>query len=583
MAKRRFDTIIKNGTIIDGTRFPRFVSDIGIVDGKIAYIGKLASENATEVIDADGLVVAPGFIDLHTHYDAQIFWDPYCSNSGENGVTTVVTGNCGFGFAPCRPADRDRYMLMMENTEQVPTKQLKLALPWTWETFPEWLDVLRSVPKGINLLMFLPINPLMIYVMGVDAAKSRRPTASELADMKKLIHEAMDAGACGIGLSHLGESNSHTDFDGTPMPTDTMHVDDAAELASVLKERDEGFIQCLPQLGFTRDFEFGERLAEASSRPVVVNVIGPTTLAPEMHLPQMEWLEEMRGKGLQIFGQGFLHRAWSEFNLFEPNINDHIPIWRDLSCTDTVEERLLKIARPDYRQKMIDAYDPVVMAIGSGPLEVIRPARLNDHPKAEMYESMTLGDIAEAEGKHVVEVMLDIWLETKGEADMRTPAPSGNDPQLMGTALNHPLVLAGTSDGGAHSKFYCGGHWPTEHIAWLQRESKITTLEDLHAKMSMEPARVAGMTDRGTLEVGKKADIVVYNYDALELSPAPYSLRHDLPGGDWRRYRETSGYRYILVNGVLTHRDGTPTGKHPGGFISVGRAARDERLLVAAE
>lgn len=569
MNHTRFDAIIKGGTVIDGTRFPRFRADIGIAGGRIIRIGNLDGFEADEIFDASGMIVAPGHIDLHTHYDAQIFWDPYCSNSGENGVTTVVTGNCGFGFAPCRPEDRDRYMLMMENTEQVPTKQLKLALPWTWETYPEWLEVLRGVPKGINLLMFLPVNPLMIYVMGVDAAKSRRPTPEEMAQMKRLIHEAMDAGACGIGLSHLGTSNSHTDYDGTPMPTDTMDVDDAAELASVLAERDEGFIQCLPQLGFTRDLKFAERLAQASGRPVVVNVIAPTVLAPDMHLPQLEWLEEMRAKGLQIFGQGFLHRGWSEFNLEEPNINDHVPIWRDLSCTPELQQRLAKLKDPAYRKKMIEAYDPLVMAIGSGPLEVIRPARLEGHPKAAEYEAMTLGEIAEKEGKNVVEVLMDIWIETGGLADMRTPAPSGSDPELMATALNHPLVLAGTSDGGAHSKFYCGGHWPTEHIVWLQREAGVITLEDLHAKMAMEPARVAGIADRGTLEVGKKADIIVYDYDALSLSDGPYTFRHDLPGGDWRRYRETSGYKFVLVNGVVTHIDGRPTGQHPGGFVTV--------------
>lgn len=583
MSREIFDTLIMGGTIIDGTRFPRFKADIGIIGDRIKKIGNLSNADADQTIDATGLIVAPGHVDLHTHYDAQIFWDPYCSNSGENGVTTVVTGNCGFGFAPCRESDRERYMLMMENTEQVPVKQLKLALPWSWETYPEWLEALRSVPKGINLLMFLPLNPLMIYVMGVDAAKSRRPSKEELAEMKRLIHEAMDAGACGIGLSHLGQSNSHTDFDGTPMPTDTMHVDDAAALASVLKERDEGFIQCLPQLGFTRDLDFAERLAEASGRPIVVNVIAPTTLAPDMHIPQLEWLDEMREKGHQIFGQGFLHRAWSEFNLEEPNINDHEPNWRRLSCLPSLEDRLELIQNPEFRKKMIEDYNPLILAVGSGPIEVIRVGRLESHPKANAYEGQTLAELAAAEGKHVIEFMLDLWVETGGKADMRTPAPSGDDPELMATALNHPLIIAGTSDGGAHSKFYCGGHWPTEHIAWLQREAGVISLENLHAKLAMEPARVAGIKDRGTLVEGNKADIIVYDYDELSLADGPYTFRHDLPGGDWRRYRETTGYKYILVNGTVTHIDGEPNGKHPGGFVQVTAERSTDTIPLAAE
>jgi len=583
MRAEKFDIIVKGGTIVDGTGFPRYGGDIGIIGDTITRIGNLSGCLAETIVEADGMIVAPGHIDLHTHYDAQIFWDPYCSNSGENGVTTVVTGNCGFGFAPCRKEDRERYMLMMENTEQVPVKQLKLALPWSWETYPEWLEVLRAQPKGINLLMFLPVNPLMIYVMGVDDAKSRRPTADELATMKQLIHEAMDAGACGIGLSHLGKLNSHTDYDGTPMPTDTMHVDDARALGSVLRERDEGFIQVLPQLGFARDLDFGEAMAEASGRPIVVNVIAPTTLAPDMHLPQLQWLEDMRAKSHQIFGQGFLHRGWSEFNLHEMNINDHVPTWRRLACLPSGEAKLALIADAAFRRDLIDSYDPMTLATGSGPLEVITVARVKGYPLAEAYEGKTLGDIAAAEGKHVVDVMFDIWLATDGEADMRTPAPSGSDPELMATALNHPLILAGTSDGGAHSKFYCGGHWPTEHITWLQREAGVISLERLHAKLAMEPARVAGIPDRGILRPGMKADIIVYDYDGLSLADGPYSLRSDLPGGDWRRYRESTGYRSVLVNGIVTHRDGEPTGEHPGQFVTVTENRSGDEWPIAAE
>ena len=578
-----YDTVLRGGTIVDGTRFPRLIADIGIRDGKIARIGNLKGANAGHEIDATGLIVAPGHVDLHTHYDAQIFWDPYCSNSGENGVTTVVTGNCGFGFAPCRPEDRDRYMLMMENTEQVPVKQLKLALPWTWESFPEWLDALRAVPKGINLMMFLPVNPLMIYVMGVDAAKSRRPTADELSTMKRLIHEAMDAGACGIGLSHLGHSNSHTDYDGSPMPTDTMHMDDACALASVLAERDAGFIQVLPQLGFVKDFDLPEPLARASGRPVVVNVIAPTTLAPDMHIEQLRWLERMRAKGLQVFGQGFFHRAWSEFNLVELNINDHVPIWRELSALPTVEAKLERISDPAFRQQLIDTYDPVQLAVGSGPLELITLSSVGDNHELDPLIGKSLGEIAATEGKHVADVMFDIALATNGVADFRTPAPSGNDPALMAEALHHPLVLTGTSDGGAHSKFYIGGHWPTELIGWLERENGLVSLEELHARMSHDPARVAGLLDRGALLPGMAADIIVYDHAALRVKDGPYELKYDLPGGDWRRYRQSFGYKYILVNGTVTHIDGKANGQTPGKFLVPDSGDQAGPQSIAAE
>jgi len=580
---RHFDKIILNGVIVDGTRFPRFRANVGVRDGLIAEVGALPGATADEVVDAEGLIVAPGHIDLHTHYDAQVFWDPYCSNSGENGVTTVVTGNCGFGFAPCRPEDRDRYMLMMENTEQVPVKQLKVALPWTWESFPEWLETLKALPKGVNLLMFMPINPLMIYVMGIDAAKSRRPTSEELSQMKSLIHEAMDAGACGIGLSFLGSGNSHTDFDGSPMPTDTMHKDDACALASVLGERGEGFIQVLPQLGFTKDFELPELLAKASGRPVVVNVVAPTTLAPDMHLPQLKWLEAMQSKGLQIYGQGFFHRAWSEFNLLELNINDHVPVWRELSCLQTVEEKLKRIGDREYRARMIDSYDPLQLAVGSGPLEAITISSVNGITELESYIGRSLAEIGVEEGKHVLDVLFDISLATNGLADFRTPAPSGDDPDLMASALHHPLVLSGTSDGGAHSKFYIGGHWPTELICWLSRDNQVVGLEELHARMSHDPARVAGIQDRGSLRPGMRADIIIYDLAELKVNDGPYEMRYDLPAEDWRRYRQSFGYRYILVNGEITHRDDRSTGSTPGSFVTVSSVENRPQLRSAAE
>ncbi len=578
-----YDVIIRRGTIVDGTRFPRFTGDIGIRGQRIARIGNLKDASARTEIDASGLVVAPGHVDLHTHYDAQIFWDPYCSNSGENGVTTVVTGNCGFGFAPCRPEDRERYMLMMENTEQVPVRQLKLALPWTWETFPEWLEVLRQVPKGVNLMMFLPLNPLMIYVMGVEGAKSRRPTRAEMEDMKQIIRDAMAAGASGIGMSYLGDNNSHTDFDGTAMPTDRMNIDDACEMASVLAESDSGFIQVLPQLGFIKNYELPERLARSSGRPVVVNVIAPTTLAPDMHLEQLRWLENMRSEGLQIFGQGFFHRAWSEFNLIELNINDHVPIWRELSALQSVGEKLARISDPDFRRRMIETYDPVQLAVGSGPLESILLSSAGSAPDLAPLVGRPLGEIAAQQGRHVVDVLFDISLATGGLADFRTPAPSGNDPVLMASALNHPHVLSGTSDGGAHSKFYIGGHWPTELISWLERDQGLISLEDIHARMSHDPARVAGLLDRGTLLPGMAADIIIYDHEALKVNDGPYELRHDLPGGDWRRYRASSGYRYILVNGTVTHVDGAPNGAVPGTFLAPARGDADLAVRLAAE
>src|SRR5438105_4311388 len=238
-----YDIHIKNGTVVDGTRVPRYRADVWIRDGKIAQIGGLEPGFAKKVIDANGLVVAPGFVDLHTHYDAQIRWDPWCTISGWHGVTSVVLGNCGFGFAPCHTDFRERSMLTMTRVEAIPYESMKLGLPWDWESLPEYLDSLDAAPKGVNCLQYLPTASLMTYVMGLEAAKTRAATDGERKEMQRLLHEGMDAGLCGFSIQRLGPNSVQADFDGSPMVTDTMVDEDILALGEVLAERDEGFIQ----------------------------------------------------------------------------------------------------------------------------------------------------------------------------------------------------------------------------------------------------------------------------------------------------------------------------------------------------
>ena len=300
-----YDVLIKNGTIVDGTRVPSFKGDLWIKDGRIAQIGGRAHGKATKEIDADGLIVAPGFVDLHTHYDAQIQWDPYCTISGWHGVTSVVLGNCGFGFAPVTPEGRDRAMLTMSRTEAIPFESMKAGMIWDWVTFPEWLKTLERIPKGVNCLTYMPVAPLMTWVMGLEAAKTRPATRQEQAEMKSLLHEAMDAGACGFSVQRLGQNSVQADFDGTPMVTDTMCDEDVLALGEVLAERDEGFIQITQFTGdLDRDLAFQERLAEVSGRPILHNILAVSREKPEVHRNRLQWLDGANAKGLRIFGQG---------------------------------------------------------------------------------------------------------------------------------------------------------------------------------------------------------------------------------------------------------------------------------------
>src|SRR6202166_3121947 len=281
-----FDIQIKGGTIVDGTRVPRYRGDVWIKDGKVAQLGGRAPGFAKKVIDADGLVVAPGFVDLHTHYDAQIRWDPYCTISGWHGVTSVVLGNCGFAFSPVKPEGRERSMLMMTRTEAIPYESMKVGMNWDWETIPQYMDSLDRAPKGVNAIQYLPTSSLMVYVMGIEAAKSRPATEAERDEMRRLLAEGMDAGLGGFSIQRLGKDSTQADFDGSPMVTDTMTDEDILNLASVLRARDEGFIQITQATGKIKDdLNFLERLAAEANRPILHNTIAPAADDPNVHPP----------------------------------------------------------------------------------------------------------------------------------------------------------------------------------------------------------------------------------------------------------------------------------------------------------
>ena len=351
------DIHIKGGTVVDGARTPRYQADVWINDGKILQIGGTAPGTAKRTIDAEGLIVAPGFVDLHTHYDAQIRWDPYCSISGWHGVTSVVLGNCGFGFVPVRPAERERSMLMMTRTEAIPFESMKQGMHWDWETIPEYLDSLERAPKGVNVIQYLPTTSLMVYVMGLEAAKTRPATDAEKAEMKRLLHEGMDAGLCGFSLQRLGRNSAQADFDGTPMVTDTMCDEDILNLAEVLRERGEGFIQITQSTGkIKEDLAFLEKLAETAQRPVLHNAIAPSRNDPKVHQRSLAWLEKMRAKGLPIYGQTATVRTGFAYTLENWNLYDSSKAWRKVT-TGTFEEKLAKMKDPSLREALKAEFD----------------------------------------------------------------------------------------------------------------------------------------------------------------------------------------------------------------------------------
>ncbi|HZP29065.1 MAG TPA: amidohydrolase family protein, partial [Acidimicrobiia bacterium] len=351
-----FDLLVRNGTIVDGTRMPRYRGDVGIRDGRVAAIGRLRDADAHRVVDADGLIVAPGFVDLHTHYDAQVFWDPYCSLSGWHGVTSVVIGNCGFGFAPVLPELRERSMLSMTRNEAISLDAMKAGMPWDWVTFPEFLASLERAPKSLNLLPYVPLSPLLVWVLGLDRAKAGvLPTDAEHDELCRLLDEAMDAGACGWSAQRLlptGTMPIQRDHDGTPMPTDVMHDETCRALARVLARRGEGFIQMTISSGdHEADRRRFEEMAAISGRPVIYNVLGAVDRAPTAHLDTIAWLEDCRARGLRVYAQAVTSDFGFTFTLEDFNLFDDAEAWREM-LLGTPEERLAKVADPGRRDAL---------------------------------------------------------------------------------------------------------------------------------------------------------------------------------------------------------------------------------------
>ncbi len=585
----QFDTIIKDGTIVDGTRLPRYRSDIGIKDGRIAQIGRLRSSDASNVLDATGLVVAPGFVDTHTHYDAQIQWDPYCTGSGWHGVTSVVIGNCGFGFAPVQPEARDRAMLMMSRNEQIPYESMKAGMLWDWVSFPEFLDSIDRIPKGVNVLSSVPVSPLMIWVMGLDDAKSgRAPTDAETKEMQRLLDESLDAGGVGWSVQRLGERSNQADFDGTPMPTDVMGDDLMLAFADVLRERDYGVIELaegtIPELpedmseidieGLLVDqlrfLQFEEQLAERSGRPLIHNIVVPIEEFPEGHRSRIKWIEDCNKRGLRIIGQGNTIRNILIFNLKNFTFFDSSRVWAH-AMIGPPEQVLANLRDPDIREAMRRDERYLILETVGGSLENITVWNVGDHPELQRYEGRLLGDIAAEERKHPLDAMLDLVVSSKLDVEFKCKSFGGEDPVLLGEVARSPYVIPGISDGGAHTKFLVGASYPTDLLAWLVRDEEQLELEDAHWHLSYLPAQAFGMKDRGFLREGAVADIVAYDFENLRTDPErDFEVAHDFPGGEWRRIQRAEGYRWILVNGEVTFEDGNCTKETPGRLLRHG-------------
>jgi N-acyl-D-amino-acid deacylase len=567
-----FDLIVKDGIVVDGLQSQRYRADVGIRAGRIAAVGKLGASDARRVLDASGMIVAPGFIDLHTHYDAQLFWDPYLTLSGWHGVTSVVIGNCGFGFAPIAPELRERSMMTMTRVEAIPYEAMKRGLPWDWVTYPEFLDSVDRKAKAVNVLPYVPIAPLLIWVLGFERAKAgAMPTDAEHRELRRLLNESMDAGGCGWSAQRLhpdGPGAVQRDYDGGPMVTDIMHDETAIELAEVLGERNQGFMQmALATADGAHDFMHIEKLSEVSGRPILYNVIQSFVRLPEAHRALLAWIDSCRSRGIRVYGQGVTTTAAFTFTFEDWNLFDDNADWVEATL-GTPAERKRKLADP-ARRPALRNYDSGIVTVAISDIVVLDCFSAETKP----FENLTIREIAERTGKHPVDAMLDVAVAD----DLKTvfyAEPANVNRDSLREIIDYPWIIPGVSDGGAHTKFFTGGRYPTEFLSRIVREESMCSLEHAHWRLSALPAHCAGFRDRGTIVEGAAADLVVYDLDKLEILPT--EVAHDFPGGEWRRIQRAKGYRFVVVNGEVTIEEDRETNTYSGRLLrhgAVGKAA----------
>jgi N-acyl-D-amino-acid deacylase len=410
--------------------------------------------------------------------------------------------------------------------------------------------------------------------MGLEDAKSgRMPTEAEHQGMARLIHEAMDAGACGWSAQRFGRNSVQADYDGTPMVTDLMKDETALRMARVLGERNEGFIQ----MSYAPDGAAGnyegdatkhsqhhyEELALAATRPILYNAVAANDLHPERHRSQLAWLESCVERGIRVLPQGGTLEVGFAFTFKDWNLWDDMPEWREVT-TGSIEDRLMKLSDRQRRPGLRGAVNSALITNNFEDIIVLECRE----PKLKKYENQTVGEIGKAEGKHPIDAMLDIATADGLNTDFYTPPLNVRSDYLKEVVTSDSTPILGVSDGGAHTKFFTGGRYSTEAIIKMNRENHILGLEELHWRLSAHPAMCAGFKNRGTLTEGSWADVVVYDFNKLEVQPM--EILRDFPGGEWRRVQRATGYQTILVNGGVTFRDGVCTNAHPGQLLRHG-------------
>jgi N-acyl-D-amino-acid deacylase len=547
-----YDLIIKNGKVIDGSGLPGFHGDVAVSGGRIVEIGKVSGD-ARQVLNADGLVVAPGIIDNHTHYDAQVTWDPLCTYSCYHGITTVVIGNCSLAMAPAHREDRDVLAGVLSHVEAIPLEAIQAGVNWSWETIPEYLNALDQ-RLGINVGSLIGHSAVRRYVMG-EASQERHATDDEIAAMKAIVREGLEAGSVGVSFER---NLRHFDWNGRLAPTNLASDAEIFAVAGVPDEVGRGVIQ------FGGDRNLSTQVAKTSRRPVFYGNITQQAVAPDKWRKQLAEAENMMRHGHRAYQFVMPRPGDLRYTLKTAQHFDALATWKTVMLLP-LEKRKEAFRDPETRAKLhVEAVEMPMDDRRPGEFTrrwdlqfVFKPALAkNQHLKGK-----SVADIAREQGKDVLDVFLDLALEENLETEFERREVN-SDEAAMTALLTSPYTVIGQSDGGAHVVFRTDYSYSTYLLSHWVREKQIMSLEEAIRKLTFVPASLFGFSDRGLVRPGMAADLNMF--DPATISPLEPGEANDLPGGAKRRKQLAQGIEWTVVNGQVLMERGEHTGAYPG-------------------
>ncbi len=555
-----YDLLVKNGRIADGSGMPSFHGDVAVKNGKIVELGKLGN-SADRVIDAEGLVISPGFVDNHCHYDAQVTWDPICSFSCYHGATTVVIGNCSLSLAPVRPGTEERLSEFLSYVEAIPMEVLR-TVDFSWETFPQYMDTLDR-RLGVNVGTLMGHSAVRYHVMG-DECQGRAATGEEIEAMRGIVRDGISAGALGLSVS---QNRGHYDPQGVLIPAVWAAEEEIFALADVLRELGTGIVQSGGGRAAEIKGRLMSRLSDATGRQVVYNNLGQTARRPNEWKELMAIVDETSSAGIRAYPLCSPNSTTQRYTMRNCQQFRGIPTWHSILLASD-EEKLRAYSDPEVRARL--HAEAVEWSVDAPDANVSRnwyDYTWVDEPVLEKNSSLkgkSIHEIAREQGKGIIDAFLDLAVEENLDTAF-IMGENNVDRDAVSKILNYPSAIVGLSDGGAHVQFHGGYGYSTRLLGYWVREQEIMSLEKAVRRLTFESASAFGIFDRGMLRPGMAADITIFDPETVR--SLPEHVVHDFPAGGWRISEMAEGIRCTIVNGEVLIEDGKHTGALPGHVI----------------